>query len=177
MKNNKISVINFIQFQIIWFLCVLYKNQLLLVSVVVFFSYLALLYQQKMKHFSQEIRLILACATIGYTVDTLLSLMHIFSFPETGSLYYFPPIWLGMIWLAFASTINASMRYFRLIHPVWQAMLGGILGPAVYLFSVKYSGIVLPDPKIKNYLIWTLCWAFMFPLFFYLRKKIIKDNQ
>ena len=144
------KIFNFIQFQLIWFLSVFYKNNLLYISFIVFFTYIFLLYYKSKKNFLKEIKLIFLCAVTGCFGDSLLMNFHVFELDGYQSENYFIPIWLGMIWLGFSSTINSSISYFSTISFKLQAFLGALVGPAVYFLSNKYTGIVLPEPQIQN---------------------------
>jgi hypothetical protein len=73
------------------------------------------------------------------------------------------------LWLAFASTLNVSMRWLQ-HKPLLAAILGGIFGPLAYLGSAQLHVIQLPSPTFS--LAWVAFeWAIAMPLLLWIRRQ------
>jgi hypothetical protein len=134
------------------------------------------LYNNNANSFWKELKLLLLCAAIGYVGDSALMYVDIFEFGDSNPAHV-APAWLGMIWLAFASTINSSLSYLARLSVGAQAILGALFGPAVYFFSKKYTDIIFVEPQLKSYLLLMIYWAIIMPLFFYIRLFFFKKNS
>ena len=59
----------------------------------------------------------------------------------------FAPYWMLTLWIAFATTLNHSLRW--LMHrPVAAALAGAIGGPLAYLAGAKLGALALGTPAI-----------------------------
>ena len=112
---------------------------------------------------------LLFTALIGCLLDQIGYSMGLISFQYHPLWISYIPLWMIALWLAFASTLNVSMRWLQ-PKPVLAAILGGIFGPLAYLGSAKLEVIHLTAPTYS--LAWiALEWAIAMPLLFWIRRQ------
>lgn len=76
------------------------------------------------------------------------------------------PLWIVLLWGAFALTLNHSMRWFS-IRPWWAALFAGVGGPLAYLGAARgFSAVTFPDDARAALLFLALTWAAALPLLF-----------
>lgn len=153
---QKTSVfINATLFQLAWFACVIGGNawaaiavSLLLLAHFVWFS----------RNWSEWRVIFLVCA-FGITVDSACQALGLIEFYGHG----WPiPLWLGLLWLAFATTLNHC--FSRLNNHIYAAAaLGGIGGPLSYLAGIKLGAANTGLPLMTMFAALGLVWAVLFP--------------
>jgi len=126
----------------------------------------------------REVTLGLKIMIIGFTTDTLLTVLGIYTpkpflFPTPNS-----PPWLILMWLNFSTLISVSIRWLRNRY-LLAAILGGIGGALAYYGGDALGAMEFNQPLYRNLLITALVWAGLTPLFFILSNFIeekIKEN-
>lgn len=132
ITRNLPMFFNILWFQACWFACVLIGNYAALVVLcTIILAYLLV------SHLRSEIWLLAAICLLGYAVDLFLIGTGILQKPSGGLL---PPLWLSVLWLAFATTINHSLRSLMDKRSVFLA-LALIGGPLCYKVGVELSEI------------------------------------
>jgi hypothetical protein len=91
-----------------------------------------------------ELKLMGLALLIGALVDSTLAISGQVKFaaawPED-----LAPFWMLSLWLAFATTLNHSLRW--LMHrPVFAALAGALGGPLAYLAGAKLGALVIVAP-------------------------------
>jgi Protein of unknown function (DUF2878) len=155
-----IKVINFIGFQLGWLACVLGgANGRPWLGVVLAVPILAWHFN-KADSARKETYLLLAVAVIGGTFDQLLLTMEMVAYPAADWPSRLLPIWMCMLWVLFASTLNVSLRWMRGRLLVGSA--SGLLGGPVAYYAASRLGAVqlLHDGTL---LIIGIAWAFWMP--------------
>ena len=133
MKTRFIPIIlNAIWFQVCWFACVMIGNNaaLVVLSLIV----LAYLLVPQLRF---ESWLLVAVYLLGFVVDFSLIASGVLEKSSAGS---FPPLWLSVLWLAFATTINHSLKTLmnkRLLF----LLLTVVGGPLCYKIGVELTDI------------------------------------
>jgi hypothetical protein len=56
------------------------------------------------------------------------------------------PFWIAALWLAFATTLNVSLRWLR-ERPLIAALTGAVAGPACYGTAATLGALVLTEPR------------------------------
>jgi len=103
----------------------------------------------------------------GIGMDLVLSAVGLFNFGET-----LLPIWLAVLWLAFALTMPRGFALIGRWNPLWQSLCGIFAGLAGY-FAGYLAGAVVFDYSLPNTaVIIALCWAVFVPLQFYISRKL-----
>ena len=167
MTNNKLIIFNFISFQAIWWLCVLSAKPGLSAAVFVAVLIYTLLHLSFVEGWPQLLPLFVT-AMLGAVADQFAyQLQWILFENHTQWTGYIPP-WMLALWLAFATTLNVSMRWMQ--HKYGLALvLGAIFGPLAYLGAQSLGAIQLPSPYS---LVWFgFEWAALLPLMLWLRYR------
>ena len=102
-----------------------------------------------------EFKLVGLAALIGLLVDGTLAITGQIRFasawpPELA------PYWMLSLWIAFATTLNHSLRWLML-RPVAAALAGGVGGPLAYLAGQKLGALSITTPAVTLPLI-ALLW-------------------
>lgn len=135
---------NIVAYQVAWFACVLGAASGVswlgtLAALAVAFVHLALVRDSR-----AEARLMIAVALIGLLLDTALIQGGVIRF-ETGNVVEgLPPHFMVALWIAFATTLNYSLRWL-IAKPVVATLAGAVGGPLAY-----YAGMKLGALQIKS---------------------------
>jgi hypothetical protein len=93
-----------------------------------------------------EFRLVGIALILGLVIDTTLAATGLVRFASDGNLPI-APYWMLALWVAFATTLNHSLRW--LMHrPLAAALAGAVFGPLAYLAGEKLGALSLPSPAI-----------------------------
>jgi hypothetical protein len=157
----KLSVINYVTFQIGWFACVLSAaNGRPLLGLVVALLILGLHLSLAPRMWA-EVKLILACAAIGSAFDSLLLATGWVSYPNGEWIPGLAPYWIVAMWFLFAATLNLSMAWLK-GRVVLAAFLGALGGPLSYIGGQNLDAIRLENPEAALLAV-ALGWTFMMP--------------
>ena len=108
------------------------------------------------KHLTPEWPLIVGVCLLGFSVDTALINIGVLSHPSAAVL---PPLWLSVLWLAFATTINHSLR--KIIEKkVLFLILVMIGGPLCYQLGVNLTEMTFGVQTRQALLIIAVVWLF-----------------
>ncbi|NQY16900.1 DUF2878 domain-containing protein [Alteromonas sp.] len=168
MKDSAvIKVVNFAWFQGIWWLVILFQNQAVipvlgLIALWLFLSSIRI----------EDIKLMSAVFVLGTLVDALLTYSGLFIFNETKALLSFwpIPIWLSLLWVAFAGTVYHSLTVFK-GRPVLASIAGAVFAPLSYIAGAKFGAVELGASILFSYIFIALVWSVVFPLCFYLSNR------
>jgi hypothetical protein len=104
-----------------------------------------------------ELKLIGLAAVIGILVDSSLAMTGHVRFAAAWPAS-FAPYWMLSLWIAFATTLNHSLRWLT-CRPVAAALAGALGGPLAYLAGAKLGALTLATPAITLpfiAMLWTL---------------------
>ncbi len=124
-------LLNGLWFQAGWLICVLLGNLPALIFAVATF----VLYLWIRPLAASEWPLIISVVLLGLVVDTGLSSTGILVFQHNLDI---PPIWLVVIWFAFATTLNGAIRSIVTNLPL-MVLFSGIGGTLSYVAGVRLS--------------------------------------
>lgn len=147
--------INLIGFQLIWWICVLFGNTWLVIVWLLVALHLFFHREPVTELFS-----ILICATIGFVIDTLLTLNGIFMFQNHSE---FPSAWLFALWISFSATLRQSLKFFTK-HYTLAAILGALGGSGAYLTAEQFGQFDFGLPLWNTGLLLAFIWSVLFPL-------------
>ncbi|WAJ70032.1 DUF2878 domain-containing protein [Catenovulum adriaticum] len=116
-------IINFALFQTIWFAGALWANSSLWITLP---CLIALCLNIKIG--VTDLKLLSICAVLGLIIDGSLIQSGLFILPSTSS---WLPLWLWLIWLAFALTLRHSLSYI-IGNTKLAFVAGAIFGPVAY---------------------------------------------
>lgn len=168
MISNKLIIFNFVQFQLLWWVCVLSAEPGLSAGALLLVTGLTLLHLHFVEGWRQSIPLLLA-ALIGCLFDQVGYRMGWVDFSYHNSGASFIPLWMMALWLAFSCTLNVSLGWLQ-NQPLLAALLGAIFGPLAY-WGAQQLGVVILSSEIKG-LVWVACeWAIALPLLLAIRTR------
>ena len=165
-----VLVLTFLFFQIGWLACVTLGNEAFpyIVAYVFIHSYLSSPHPKKI------FAIVLSCTALGYGLDTTLTALGIFHFPDT--MYIFPPLWFLGVWLIFTTLLQFSARWLSR-WPIWQLSLwSAIMAPASYFAGSLMTGLVLQQPLWWTLGLIALEWAIVYPLLVKITLRILKHK-
>jgi hypothetical protein len=118
----------------------------------------------------EEILLVLSCALIGASFDSILVAAGWVTYKAGLFSEYFAPYWIITMWMLFAMTLNVSMRWLR-GRPKLAALLGFYGGPASYIGGEALGGIVLNN-QFAALAALAIGWAIMLPMLMWLSENL-----
>ena len=166
------KIINFIAFQSAWFAAVLGAANGMLWLGVVAVPLALVLHLALSPDWRPELLLALTAAGMGFAADTLLIAAGAFSpipylFPVP-----FSSLWMVMLWVNLATTMNVSMAWLRGRYGL-AALSGAIGGPMAYYSGAKLGAMTqLPDPS--GLLSIAIAWAIALPLLYGVAKMLME---
>jgi hypothetical protein len=167
------KIINVVAFQIGWFAAVLGAAHGMPWLGVVVVPLVLGLHLALSPDWRPELLLALCAAVTGFVFDSVLVAADAFSpvpyvFPAP-----FSSLWMVMLWINFATTMNVSMGWLRGRYTL-AAVFGAIGGPMAYYSGAKLGAMTrLPDPG--GLLGIGIAWAIALPLL-YRMAKLINDR-
>ncbi len=153
-------MVNFVAFQIGWFAAVLGAGHGMPWLGVVVVPLVLLLNLALSRDRMQELVVALAAAAMGFVFDSALTFSDIFVpvpyvFPRP-----FSPLWMVMLWVNQAATLNGCMAWLRGRY-LLGTIFGAIGGPLAYLGGAKLGAAALPSNH--DLVVLGLAWAIAFP--------------
>lgn len=163
-------LVNFIAFQAAWFSSVIgAASEMPWLGPVAVLIALALHLRAARKPF-EEVLLVVSCALIGATFDSILVGSGWVTYKAGLFSDYFAPYWIITMWMLFATTLNVSMRWLR-GKPKLAALLGFYGGPASYIAGQQLGGIVLVN-QVAALVALAIGWAVMMPILMWLSENL-----
>lgn len=161
---------NVVVFQVAWLVSVIGGAQQMpwLGPVVVLIAFALHLHVAR-KPF-EEVLLVLACALIGASFDSILVAAGWVTYKAGLFSDYLAPYWIITMWMLFAMTLNVSMRWLR-GKPKLAALLGFYGGPASYIAGEALGGIVLSN-QFAALVTLAIGWSIMMPMLMSLSENL-----
>ena len=110
----------------------------------------------------REVPLIALAALVGVAFESVLVATGWVRVEHPQLLLGLAPAWMVALWVAFATTLNVSLRALRSRH-VAAAALGAVGGPLAYAAGVRLGALQWVD-AVPALLLISLCWALLLPL-------------
>jgi hypothetical protein len=136
---NKKIIVNAIGFQLAWFICV-QGNDLFAVLVV---TALIILYQMMFNTRLKTWKVLIVFVLLGYLGDGVISIIFNLAYSSSlndgNDLNVLAPLWLLSLWLAFATTLNHSMRWLFKT-PYLTVFVALFFVPISYFAGITMSG-------------------------------------
>ena len=157
MTTEKIKLlINYLIFQIGWFVCVLGGNQPALIFTIAALG----VHLIWIGSWQKEKQLLVICLLLGSAIDSFLGNLQILQFSGESRLL---PGWLACLWVLFGTTLRHSLDWSR-THKRLGALLGLFGGPASYYAGSKLTDITLAEPIWQTLLVLAIIWTIVLPL-------------
>lgn len=174
MPSSKLVIFNFISFQLLWWACVLSAGTGCENALLCLIALLTLLHLHWVEGWRQAVPLLFTAVT-GCIFDQFVYGMGWVSFHNQPDAISYIPSWMIGLWLAFACTLNVSMRWLQ-HRLILAALLGAIFGPLAYAGAEKFGAVQLPGPTLN--LAWiALEWAIVLPLLVWIRDTFNSSIQ
>lgn len=163
-----LKVTNFIWFQAIWWLLILHQNSAVWIVCLLVAGWLWFSPKR-----AADFKLMLILFFMGTAIDSVLTHTGFFIFEDRTTLVAFwpIPIWLSLLWCAFAGTVYHSMTAFQGRLAV-SALAGAIFAPLSYIAGANLGAVELGKSVLFTYLIVGIVWSIVFPFCFFLSAKI-----
>ena len=156
------SLINFVLFQVVWFMCLLLEQDSLVFSAVVIVLMFYLSAQKK-----QDALLVLKALPLALLCEFIAVKLGLFEFKVDPF-----PLWLVFLWIALVLCINTSMSFLTKLKP-WQAFCVCLLfAPGSYWAGSRFDVLELGMPLWQFWPLYGALWAATFTLILFINGKI-----
>ncbi|MFT3805989.1 DUF2878 domain-containing protein [Arenimonas sp.] len=86
------------------------------------------------------------------------------------------PAWIGSLWLAFAFSLNHSLKFLQRLVGL-AALLGGVCGPLSYLAAERLGAVEFIAPRSHALALIAVAWALLLPMLFGLLRHASSPPQ
>ena len=153
---------NFFLYQLGWFACVLGAGMdrpgLGMASALA----LAVVHLRLSGGTLRQLTLMATAGVIGLTIDTLQLWWGVFSFPHGVIVRWLAPLWVGVLWMQFATILPFSLRW--LSRRYWLSLVLGLLGgPLAYYTGEKAGAVHFLPPRFLHFAVVGVVWSFALP--------------
>ena len=164
MPSTRLIIFNFVAFQLLWWACVLSAKGSWETSLLCLIILLVLFHLQSIEGWQQALPLLLTAVT-GCIFDQVIYRMGYVDFGSVSATYI--PSWMIGLWLAFACTLDVSMRWLQT--KLWlAALLGFLFGPLAYIAAESMGAVQFTASTLT--LAWIAAeWAIALPLLLWIR--------
>lgn len=114
------------------------------------------------QHAVDEFMLLAIVAWIGYIADSTLTLFGVLRFPPQAQVGWPAPVWMTGLWVNFAATLNASLRWAA-DRPRLAMLLSAVGGPLAYYAGSQMGALSFGTPTSFALLMVGLQWALAAP--------------
>lgn len=163
------KLINFIQFQAVWFLCIFgaaHQFELLAILISVGIIAWAMLSSE---HRTHDYVMSVIAVIIGLALDSLLLSQNLMTF-TTAYWTSMAPLWMTPIWIALVLTLQSSMSWLGGRY-LLAAVLGSISGPFAYWAGVRMGAGLFTDFTTAMICL-SVIWLIITPALFYLSSLV-----
>jgi hypothetical protein len=171
-------IINFINFQLGWFACVLGAAWGYAWAGVGMVMLIVTWHLTRVVEPRRELTLIAAAAVIGALWDSLLGATGWIHYPNGMLIANVAPLWMVALWMLFATTLNVSLGWLKRSLPL--GMVFGVMGgPLAYLGGAKLGALefVHQTPALVAL---AVGWGLLTPLLLQLARRydgLVSANQ
>ncbi|WP_165904970.1 DUF2878 domain-containing protein [Parashewanella curva] len=152
-------------FNLMWLGCVKYGN-----NVAPFVLVWAIVHLWMSSKPWQQLALVSFVTFVGIFVDTVLMHAGFFQFPNQGEII---PLWLAMMWLSFALTINGCLSLLTR-SKVLQWIFGMVFAPLAYWGGISMSDASFGQPFWLTLMVIGALWSILMLLFFEVNERLKK---
>ncbi|TNF98453.1 MAG: DUF2878 domain-containing protein [Gammaproteobacteria bacterium] len=166
----KITVVNFLLFQVGWLACVLsgaagqpWIGTLIAAGIIGWHLWCA-------TSVENEIKLIGAAVMIGVLWDSLLVWQGWLTYPSGMVLPYAAPYWIVVMWALFATTLNVSLRWLK-GRWIIAIVFGAIGGPLAYYAGQRLGAVEFIQPEYALFAL-LIGWGVLTPLLMFMSQHL-----
>ncbi len=166
---NMPVLLNFINFQIGWFACVLgaawgYPWAGVAVTLAIVAWHLSRMVQPQ-----RELVLVIAAAGVGALWDSLLPALGWIQYPNGMLIDGTAPVWMVALWMLFATTLNVSLAWLKR-NMLLAVVFGAVGGPLAYYGGAKLGALVFVH-QTPALIALAIGWAVLTPLLLMLSRR------
>jgi len=110
---------------------------------------------------AREMGVLLAAMLLGSLLDELITASGLVRYPSAPHAAVIP-FWIVTLWLAFATTLNTSLRWLQK-RLLLAAVLGALGAPLAYLSATRLGAVQLPQLWLAVATV-SVAWALLLPL-------------
>jgi hypothetical protein len=121
-------------------------------------------------HLRSEILLVLSCAWVGYSADSLVSFLGWIRY-EDSTLLGLAPLWIASLWVVFPITLRHSLKWLFSSQKV-MVPVAFFSGPITYLVGEKFDLLYYPEPRLLNMALHGVVWVLLVQVF---RKSVLRQ--
>ena len=167
------KIINFILFQLVWFVCILGAAINETYTAVAFSLLLILFHFYLAKDKKNELKILLVASIIGFLFDGFLLKSELVLYTNHGWSYSVTPLWIIVLWMGFAITLNSSLSWLKKKIKL-SIVFGAIGGPLAYLAGEKLGAVSILCPDAITVI--AIGWAIITPLLIIITNKLPKND-
>jgi len=164
----KFKLFNFLLFQAGWLICVLGaahgRTTLALATV----SLLIMIHLTVTPDRISDVRLFAYALIFGFVFDGLIQFNGLILYNDAGWSFPLTPLWILMLWILFAMTLNHSLSWLKGRIFV-SSLFGALGGPLAYMAAEKLGAITIATPQSIITLL--VGWAIITPALVFLSKN------
>jgi hypothetical protein len=153
--------VNVIAFQIGWFACVLGAAHGVPWIGAAAAAAIAAWHVSCAHRIWREIALLALAAAVGLVFDSALIQLGLIHFNAGVIVEGIAPYWMLALWIAFATTLNVSLRALHR-RPLISSVLGGVGGALAYYSGARLGAMEILSPA-RTLLVVALGWALLTP--------------
>lgn len=122
------------------------------------------------------VQLIAIAGIVGLVVETILISNGCAGYAAPGPIAGLPPAWLVLMWMSFATMLNASLAWLndRLL---LAAVLGGVGGALAYYAGARLGALELREPIWLSLSAIGALWAIAFTALVYVAGRLRRDRR
>ena len=163
-----LKVINFVWFQSIWFLAILFQYEYFWLISLLVIGYFIFVPNRQV-----EILTVLPVAMVGCMADIVLAVTGVFNF--TSEISTLPiPFWLVSLWIGFAATLRHSLGYLQ-NRLIIASILGAISGPLSYFAGYRFGAVDFPIGVTETLVILSFVWALIMPASMFFVRRLAAE--
>lgn len=126
-------------------------------------------------HRASDLKLIAISACAGLAVEALLMISGMADYAAPGPVPGLPPLWLVVMWMAFATLLNVSLAWLK--HRLMLAAVLGFVGGALaYYAGARLGAMQLGQPLGLSLAAIGALWAIAFPALLYAARRLDGDG-
>jgi hypothetical protein len=167
--------LNFLMYEVGWLACVLGAAWGFGGPGSAFASLLVAVHIGLATERSIELRLAFVSLLLGCIVDTICIRAGVLHFAERGLIPGFPPFWMTVLWVQFATTLRYSLAWLQ-GHLLLAGIFGLVGAPAAFLGGARLGAVRLCSPAFPGLLLLGVLWAIAMPLLGWLSRRLGRQH-
>jgi hypothetical protein len=107
---------------------------------------------------------VLIALLLGFAAETAMIASGLVRYSATWPLPGLPPLWLLMLWMVFATCIEATLRMLGNHALIKGALLGAVVAPPTYWAGESFAALSFAEPKWMGLAATAVAWAIATPI-------------